>query len=356
MILDRGVQILDLLPAFLIGLTLVGIRFIPPSHTFDEEYLSIRAGKNLKGIAVLMVLFHHLAQRTEGGVLFQKFCIMGYLPVAIFAFLSGYGLQKSYMHKRNYAKYLLRVRIPLLLTSYLFAMVLYWLLNLYFGRMNSLSDILKGLSHGSPIVPFSWYIEVILVFYIYYWFLIKVKMEPKNMVWGVIIWYALYVGFCLYADWGDWCYVSMHLLVLGVMWATYEEKWLDFIKRHYWVMLFLITAVFSFLLIFKGNIFESTGNVELFTILTMLCALSFILSLIMLAMKVRIGNRILEFLGTISLEVYMYQGMAIMVTSRANRSEILWIVICILASVIVGAVMHSITKMLQRFYIRIEYD
>lgn len=85
--------------------------------SFLSQSLSLQDTNVLKGIAILLVLFHHLwlvgdefLQLGDGMVtpLEEKLrfiCISGKISVAIFVFLSGYGLSKSYY--RNIRFYLI---------------------------------------------------------------------------------------------------------------------------------------------------------------------------------------------------------------------------------------------------------
>ncbi len=104
------IEIIDLLPIVLLLLLLLLLKAkaVRPLSGFNEDYLSLDTGKALRGFFALVVVFHHLAQQTETGLLFHRFTHAGYLCVAVFFFLSGYGLQRSHMNSPRYSRVSIR--------------------------------------------------------------------------------------------------------------------------------------------------------------------------------------------------------------------------------------------------------
>lgn len=136
-----------------------------------EGYLSLDTGKYYRGFFAIVVIFHHLAQATGTGMVFRYFKLVGYLAVAFFCFLSGYGLQKSYIAKGDrYRKGFILKRIPTILIPYIIITAIYWLAYVFIdGKYYSLRDIGIAIIKGVPIVSHSWYIISLLVFYVAYW-------------------------------------------------------------------------------------------------------------------------------------------------------------------------------------------
>ena len=67
-----------------------------------ENYLSKQNSDCLKGIFAFFVITHHLYQSSNlinGGALAVILQALGYLSVAVFFFLSGYGLMYSFIIK-----------------------------------------------------------------------------------------------------------------------------------------------------------------------------------------------------------------------------------------------------------------
>ena len=191
---------IDILPILLLFLCIFGAKITRPLSSINSNgYLSLSTSKSYRGLFAIVVIFHHLALRTTTGVLFQPFASMGSLAVAFFFFLSGYGLQKSYIIKsESYKKDFLLKRIPTVLIPYIIITAIYWLTHLFLGHFYSIKDIIHGLIVGYPIAENSWFIVNILIFYVVFWLLMLIcKKHYFIMILGGIIWYILYFFFCL---------------------------------------------------------------------------------------------------------------------------------------------------------------
>lgn len=78
----------------------------------------------IKGIAILFMLWHHLFLRTmEYGALTQSLAVVFKVCVALFLFVSGYGLTKQYsgLEKRN-----VRTTIQFLLRRFINFFLPFW--------------------------------------------------------------------------------------------------------------------------------------------------------------------------------------------------------------------------------------
>ena len=56
-------------------------------------YLDVDTGKVFRGLFACSVFLHHVSQVTVGGNILRAFSNTGFLSVAFFFFLSGFGLQ-----------------------------------------------------------------------------------------------------------------------------------------------------------------------------------------------------------------------------------------------------------------------
>ena len=86
----------------------------------EEEYLSLEYTKYLKGILALVVVFCHIQYDRINLPIFKVFNYVGNFAVALFFFLSGYGLMSQYVKKGNkYLQGFFRKRILKLIIIYL---------------------------------------------------------------------------------------------------------------------------------------------------------------------------------------------------------------------------------------------
>lgn len=346
-------SLLDILPVALIAVFLYKSKIVPKAQGINGDYLSIQTSISLRGILAIVVVFHHLAQKTTSGMLFAPFTRYGFLAVSAFMFLSGYGLQKSHMRSENYKRKFLLKRIPQVLFPYIIVIALFWLMYAFDGKIYSFNDIAQTFVKGDPIAAYSWYIINILVFYVAYWLLMLMfRKRYLAMIIGAVVWYGLYAAFCYKMGYPAYWYSSSNLVIIGMIWATYEDKILYFVKKRYIPVTIISFVLFISLFIVKIN-FEITLSRPIPLLLTMIVSILFVLCVIMYSLKVKFGNRILEFLGKCSLEIYLVQGLFI-IGLRGNRvfidNEFLWAILTVAGSVALGFVLHVAFSKILRGY------
>ena len=131
-------------------------------------------------------------------MLFQRFSRIGYLAVAVFFFYSGYGLMKKHISSPQYYKKFLCNRIPTILIPYLVINVVYWLYYTGTGKVYSIKQIMIAtFQNGAPIAKFSWYIIVILLFYLCFWLLMTIfKKHYDYIIVSTFVLNVLYIIAC----------------------------------------------------------------------------------------------------------------------------------------------------------------
>lgn len=276
----------------------------------NKEYLSLKTCNSIRGVLALMVLFHHIAQKTTAGNYFPEFKYLGFMPVSLFFFFSGYGLMKKYMNDEDYSKGFIKKRIPTLLIPYVIVILLYWIMYACYGHFYTFAEMGEILSRGYIIASASWYIVDIIVLYFVFYLLMKLFKKKYNLIiLGNFIFNILMILYFKRIDFGEYWYNTIIMCSVGMLWAYKEENIISFIKKSYYLILPMFLILFHILchnryLAVKVLDFEY-GSV----IVTLTLGLLFSVILIMLSRKIIIGNKILDFVGKISLEVYLLQGI-----------------------------------------------
>ncbi len=285
--------------------------------TSRDTLVSVEDGQSLRGMAALLVLLHHMAPMTRNGVLLHRLFSIGggSLAVALFFFLSGYGLQKQYMKNREvYRHSFLKKRIPSILIPWAFFAVLYWLVYYSLGKVYTFANLIDDLRNGIPFVAYSWYLMALLFFYLLFWIHISLFRNhgQKHIRWMPFIgcgWYVLYALICIRLKYLIFWYDTAHLLPVGMFFAVYEKEILQMLKnRRLYVA---ATAMSAFLWILGTNIF-SFGlpmNIYSFYLVSLLRIFSFVMMVILLRQKLQIDNPALRYLGKISMETYLIHGL-----------------------------------------------
>ena len=304
---------------------------------WQEDFTSLRQTKILQGITALGIALHHMAQKTcapwhpaaftRHGLDF--FVPLGYLFVGIFLFCSGLGLYKSFKTKPDYLKGFCRRRIlPIVLAFYL-SEIISTAVRLAMGEKMDFLHALWYLSGLHMANANAWYVVVIPFFYLAFWAAFRFCKKEGRAIVLVFLFTLAYTALGAFidhqSDWwmqGEWWYNSILLFPLGMLFGKYEKQATAFLKKGYWVYLALSLAA-VFLLFWQsewlnehawGYYGEWNDPLKVPHRLMSACmqwlvAAAYTAFCFLLMMKVRLGNRVLAWLGGMTLEFYLMHGM-----------------------------------------------
>jgi membrane-bound acyltransferase YfiQ involved in biofilm formation len=298
---------------------------------------SLEQSKAFQGFLAICIMLHHIGQKTCASWLYPKsrivhgldlFVPIGYLMVAFFLFFNGYGAYKSFHTKENYLKGFVSKRIlPIVLSLYT-TTVIFFIARLLVGEKMDLAGKLLYLSSIKLCNPNTWYVIVLPFFYLAFYFAFKYIKKDGLAVAAVAAFVVLYmlVGTAIdhndYLIRGEWWWNCVHLFPIGILFAKYEDKIIPHLKKYYWV--YLIVAVLAVYPLYQlsefaqgvfsyyGENFFAPDKVlrRRITLLTqVLVTVDFVFACLLLGMKVKIGNKFLKFMGTITLEFYLIHGL-----------------------------------------------
>lgn len=117
----------------------------------------------IKNMLAIIVLFSHMVVKTDMGFLSCLYDA-GTFAVAIFFFLSGYGVTFSVIHKPSYLKFFFRGRILYILIMYVLATIVYVSLCYVCGIDGDF--VFWRIFSCYPILPYGWYFVVLLCLYV----------------------------------------------------------------------------------------------------------------------------------------------------------------------------------------------
>ena len=249
------------------------------------------------------------------------------------------------MKKKNYSQNFLLHRLSSIMIPFICITIVYFLsYMIVYNKIYSLKTILLNFLIGKPIVSYSWYITVIVYYYITFWILMKIcGKNSKLMFLGECLWYILYVFIVKKFEYGTWYFNTCHLLIAGAFWAINEEKLVSLIKALYKFIAPCTWGLFICLFPIAGKNTKTD----------VLISGVFVLSILLFLMKFKLDSFIMSYLGRISLEIYLIQGLFIKlfrVYLSVIQSEFLYALLTIFASVFVSGIFNYVSrKALEKF-------
>ena len=322
---------------FLLGtLVFFGARRIPGGE-WNDGYTSLEQTKVLLGIMALGVALHHMAQKTCApwhpsqytvhGL--DPFVQMGYLFVGAFLFCSGLGLYRSVKTKPDYLKGFVRRRILPIVIAYYLSEWLYTGVRLAMGEEMDALTVVWYLS-GLHMANFNaWYAVAICFFYLAFWAAFRYCKREGAAIFCVFLFALAYALLCALidqqTDWwelGEWWYNSILLFPLGLLFGRYEKQVTAFLKKGWllWLLLALAATVALFyqsqwLIDHAWGYYNDLSDPMkvphrlMSAAAQWLSAFAFVAACFLLTMKVRLGNRALQWLGGVTLEFYLVHGI-----------------------------------------------
>ena len=279
-------------------------------NEYNDEYLGLRQTKALLGIFAIGIIFHHVALKVD--LPFNPFRGFGYLFVSYFFFCSGFGLCKSFLQKENYLSGFLKKHLLPIFSSFLLADILFQI------------ERIKRGAFAFPANTYCWFILAIIAFYIAFYLCFRFFKTRALM--GLLIWTVCWCAVCKSLSLDSYWYNAVPAFPLGVAFAKHYDSATQKIKKSYPV--FLITAllasvVLHFLAVDDMRLFGMFGSAisfnwikEIQSVLQIFSALAFTLLITLLSLKFEIKNKVLDFLGGMTLEIYLTHVLFVELFSR----------------------------------------
>lgn len=292
----------------------------------------------LKAVCCVLIVLHHsvLYHTTlygEGiyGVFLDGFfkCICGYVPVAIFFFLSAYGITESeniqHLGWRDFLKRrMCRVYVPFVLTNILF------LVGLAFCKKLEYSDTLLSIVGIKLIDIVTWFVPVLLLFYIFAYILTYVKQRRYKTVGMVLLTIAYVASGITIFNIPFYAIVSVPAFVIGYVSSLYKSE-INAVLKHISIRYVVMTVSLILVVVLSAMMMQYikvSDNAYHFVV----AANNVFISLLLVA--VFTGRKIawfrLDWLGKISYEVYLVHAKVFVIGGVFFGLALPWILILIL--------------------------
>ena len=326
--------VINLVLLLLFGLLIFKSKYMK----LNNDYLSKNNTDIIKGISVLMVILCHIAMFSiTDGMIKRIFLNSGILAVAIFIFVSGYGLMSQLLKKENYLKGFWLKILNLFIIFIVSNIAITIISNLFLKTHYNIKDILLSslqfnFSNGREL----WFVACIIFMYIS--FFISFKLSKHKGIIGVIISTFIYVFICKLVGKGAWWYNCASCFSLGVLFAMYKDKILNFYKKNYYIkgILVLFLFIVSMLLYIKGS-----------SSMQFLIPIIFVILVTIILVKVKLQSNIFLYLNKISFEIYLTHLIVLQVAFQnlVERNSI-YLLFLFLIMVILSLIVQRICKLI----------
>ena len=284
--------------------------------------------------------------------LLQCFISSGYLAVGIFFFISGYGLMHSKIEKPYYLNGFLNKRLPAVLIPLIITNIIYLIGNTFMGVRYSIFDILYSFININVAMRNSWYIITITLFY-FIFYVIYTKYDDAISTVYMYIFVLAYMLILYLLKIGCWWYVSCLPFLLGITVAKYYKTIFEFLKKYNRISLFI--SFIMFLLIYKSSIlmYKMTNifYVEFDYLEKIFSSLIFTIFFIILFMQMRFDNKVLRWIGNVSLELYLIHGVFINLAKYSNiKNDFYFSTLVIFFSLISAKILNKLNYEVILYY------
>lgn len=307
------------------------------------DYLSVQSTSALRGLMAVAIILHHLANEINEGLLFSQMVRMGYLIVAVFFFLSGYGLRTQQKRKTSSQKEMdvwLR-RIIFLLIIYFATTILYTAFYTIVEHQDiGVSDLILSLANGKPIPNSIWYLAVLILLYLLYWIFFGLfKSFEKSCLFLLLSITVMNVCFIRF-NYPYYWYYSNYAFLLGTVWSEYKVKIDGFLKSYYYHA--FVVGIAAFALFYVLPVFVGYD-----ALCRMIVTVIFPVLLVLILYKISISCKVWVFIGRISLEIYLLHVMVYTFMSGYISNHALWVLGSLLVTIPVAYIASMVTNKLR---------
>jgi peptidoglycan/LPS O-acetylase OafA/YrhL len=288
--------------------------------------------KPLRGLMALLIILTHVSfkfPQTQPTWLFTSF---GAPVVSVFFFLGGYGLTISLMKKGNaYLKGFLKRSLTKLAIPFLLASAMWIPLACLFLEGN-LKQMMLGFLTFNPPLPYSWFVYALILLYIFFY--IASKSTEKLLISSgiqVATTFAMIVIFRL-LDFGVYWYISLFAFNAGNIYAVYHKRANSILVKKPLLTLLTVLAILVIMDLFKIR-----------TALLAVIPFGIVVSILVLGGGAKC--KILNFLGSISYEIYLMHGIAITLLDNQGLDWWIYLVLACAITIVSAYLLHEVCRL-----------
>lgn len=307
-----------------------------------DKTFNIQRSKLLKAILPYGIILGHISAYNTNVF---NVAIVGSFIVGVFFFISAYGLECKRQAENikigglwnRFFKLLLPLVVPIIV--YVDLLIL--------RKYNAELIVTENLRNYQLILPFTWFIIVLAIFYAFFYIISSIKRI--NNIWFFII---LLISVCAFSVanfilFRDSAYTNFSSLCFpaGVFYRQQESNIKHLLsKKHNYIICFVVLVA--------TGLFVNVHHLLPLTILVW----SIIIIVLTTLFNVK-SNRVLNFFSDISYEVYLCQGIAFLFIPQHfdKYNPIVHIALTIILTIVIAILCHFATWYLKRIISAIKW-
>ena len=287
---------------------LLNIEYPNKEKRFADDALAKERTNALKAFAAILIVLGHLGLTVKSGITAPVLKQTGLFVVTIFFALSGFGLVKSYKSADYKLTGYWKKRLLTVLLPYAIFTVIYVIVRGALGEDISVKSVALSFVNGTPMVKYSWFVEVIILCYAAFWLSAKIAKDDVGLMCFLMTVFT--AVFCLgmkKLDFDSFWYNTAISFTIGMLWAHKDEEIEAAIKKH--LSVYILGTAFIFIcFVYCTRILWWWGDLGE----TLVTSVFVILVLLLQYLVPAKSNRVTQFIGDISFEMYMSHGAFIM--------------------------------------------
>lgn len=317
-------------------------------NKFNTGYLSKDSTNAINGIFVLLVFLKHACDQAKlsPGVFDKPYLTfgenMGQLVVTAFLFYSGFGIMRSIMSKgMPYVKVIPKNRLLKVLLHFDMAVLVFIAVNILLKNDMKPLDILLSFVGWSSVGNSNWYIFAIMALYIIVYIsftIFKGKIYPSLVLSLALIFGFIALMFAVRQP--AYFYNTLACYGLGMVFGVFKEKIEKVVMKDSLIYISIFAAVFV-----SFSFLSLSRHVK--TLPHSLWAILFTLLIVLLSMKIKIGNDLLSYFGKRVFSIYILQRIPMMIFKKIPlifSNAYIYILVCFVCTLLAAELFERLTN------------
>ena len=267
----------------------------------------------------------------------------GFLCVAVFFFLSGYGLIFNIENRPDYIKGFIGKKIVRLLLPVYISEVFYAFYYVYSGSKAVVGyDILVFWNY----VRYSWFVLSIGIIYLIFFTVYSFTNNRRLGFWSFQISICVAIVVCRAIDISDIYYKCVPAFIVGCFFAHYYKYIKLLINKHY-IGSILAGGGITIILVTLAQYSDAIVKSGVYSVL--LCVV-----IILVSHKFMVSSRVTDRLADVSYELYLLHGLAVLICSGIHNICVLVIVLAVamIMALAVSFVDNKLINYIQKIFLR----